>query len=98
MSPAEAIATLQALRYISAMTAAHIKGKDGKTANKEVEAIQEGISVLRRQIPQKPVTDYEHSYSTWHCPSCGEGDLYSENYCPNCGQALDWSGGEDDGQ
>lgn len=65
------------------------------------EALVEGISALKKQIPKKP--DFEGDgyadgclvYDTWICPCCGkhyEVDYDDYKHCPSCGQAIDWSG------
>jgi len=63
------------------------------------EAIDLGISALKKQIPKKPMIWENHSYyepspnDDWgyECPCCGNKDIdYPDHHC-ECGQALDWS-------
>ena len=56
------------------------------------EALEMGISALKKQIPQKPDMTDANSM----CPRCGfyVGGRYYEyavNNCPCCGQKIDWS-------
>ncbi len=72
----------------------------------ECSDMQNAISALEKQIPQKPkknTNKVEKSNFYYVCPCCKEefadiGGVYEvcgkqENpcYCPDCGQALDWS-------
>ena len=66
-------------------------------------AIEMAINALEKQIPKKPIFDFNSSdtLSKFHC-DCGKiiwvhHDIVTmdnndmPNYCDNCGQKLDWN-------
>ena len=66
-------------------------------------AIEMAIKALKKQIPKKPIFDFNSSdtLSRFHC-ACGTSiNVYHDigtmdnndapNYCPNCGIKLDWN-------
>jgi len=62
-----------------------------------LEARQEAIKALEKQIPKNPnniksILDFSGNYyiSRGNCPCCGEGLNRSFIYCDKCGQKLDW--------
>ncbi len=63
-----------------------------------LEARQEAIKALEKQIPKKPnnmksILDFSGRYYTTkgNCPVCNrEGLNRSSIYCDECGQKLDW--------
>lgn len=63
-----------------------------------LEARQEAIKALEKQIPKKPnnmksILDFSGRYYTTkgNCPVCNrEGLNRSFIYCDECGQKLDW--------
>ena len=68
-----------------------------------IEAIQIAIQALEKQIPKKPIFDYNLSdtLSVFHC-ECGNiikvshdigimDNNNAPNYCSKCGCRLDWS-------
>lgn len=62
-----------------------------------LEARQEAIKALEKQIPKKPnniksILDFSGNYysSRGDCPCCGEGLNRFFIYCDKCGQKLDW--------
>lgn len=68
-----------------------------------LEARQEAIEALKKQIPMKPnniksILDFSGRYYTTkgNCPVCNREGLYkSDFYCNKCGQKLDWSEEDD---
>lgn len=73
------------------------------TKDELAEAMRMSIQALEKQIPKKPIFDYNLSdtLSKFHC-ECGKtikvnhdvgimDDNDAPNYCSNCGQKLDWS-------
>lgn len=68
----------------------------------DVPALKMAINALEKQIPKKPIFDFNYSdtSSEFHC-TCGKiiwvhhdiGTMDNNdapNYCDNCGQKLDW--------
>ena len=68
------------------------------------EALKMAINALKKQIPKKPIFDFNSSdtLSRFHC-DCGTSikvhhdigtmdNNDAPNYCSNCGRKLDWSG------
>ena len=66
-------------------------------------AIEMAINALEKQIPKKPIFDFNYSdtLSKFHCP-CGNNikvhhdigtmdNNDAPNYCSNCGIKLDWN-------
>lgn len=79
------------------------KQNEIKFAKDNYEAITLAIKALEKQIPKKPIFDYNLSdtLSKFHC-ECGKtikvnhdvgimDDNDAPNYCSDCGQKLDWS-------
>ena len=75
---------------------------DSHAGRAQSEAFQMAINALEKQIPKKPIFDFNYSdtLSKFHCP-CGKiicvhhdiGTMDNNdapNYCDNCGQKLDW--------
>ncbi len=68
-----------------------------------LEARQEAIKALEKQIPKKPkniktIIDFSGRYYTTKgdCPVCNREGLYkSDFYCNKCGQKLDWGENHD---
>ena len=67
------------------------------------EALKMAINALKKQIPKKPIFDFNSSdtLSRFHC-DCGTSikvhhdigtmdNNDAPNYCSNCGRKLDWS-------
>lgn len=80
-----------------------IRPRGGIIPQKRAEALDVAIQALEKQIPKKPIFDYNLSdtLSKFHC-ECGKtikvnhdvgimDDNDAPNYCSNCGQKLDWS-------
>ena len=59
------------------------------------EALDEAITALEKQVPQKAVGEH---YAHMKCPSCnhripsgcGSSSRRRDNWCNYCGQAIDW--------
>ena len=75
---------------------------DSHAGRAQSEAFQMAINALEKQIPKKPIFDFNYSdtLSKFHCP-CGKiicvhhdiGTMDNNdtpNYCSNCGIKLDW--------
>lgn len=81
----------QAKEYLELQKARFIK----TMAPEMRSSLNEAVSALERQIPQK--TNYFDEGYYAECPRCGKNDFeYGINdweckHCPNCGQTLDWS-------
>lgn len=70
-----------------------------------IEALEEGIQALRKQIPREPIEKQVH-LNSWHgdtkrwvCPTCGslvevdDNECYATEYYPTCkcGQRIEWN-------
>lgn len=73
-----------------------------------IDALEMAIQALEKQIPKKPIFDYNLSdtLSKFHC-ECGNvikvshdagimNNNNAPNYCSKCCCRLDWSDGDDD--
>jgi hypothetical protein len=80
-----------------------IRPRGGIIPQKRAEALDVAIQALEKQIPKKPIFDYNLSdtLSKFHC-ECGKtikvnhdagimDNNDAPNYCSDCGQKLDWS-------
>ena len=63
--------------------------------SKDIEALNQAIELLGRNIKKKPV---KTGYGYPCCPKCfcnfyveDLGQIFKDNYCGFCGQAIDWS-------
>ena len=78
-------------------------GLKESSVKRVVKARDLAIKALEKQIPKKPIFDYNLSdtLSKFHC-ECGKtikvnhdvgimDDNDAPNYCSDCGQKLDWS-------
>lgn len=78
------------------------------TSKEHIESVKLAIQALEKQIPKKPIFDYNLSdtLSKFHC-ECGNvikvshdtgimNNNNAPNYCSKCGCRLDWSDGNDD--
>ena len=76
---------------------------DDHAGRAQSEAFQIAINALEKQIPKKPIFDFNSSdtLSRFHC-ACGKiicvhhdiGTMDSNdapNYCSNCGLKFDWN-------
>ena len=80
-----------------------IRPRGGIIPQKRAEAIDMAINALEKQIPKKPIFQFNLSdtVSRFEC-KCGNiikvrhdigimDNKDAPNYCDNCGQKLDWS-------
>ena len=83
---------LQIMKYEPTEEMKRRKGKEEQIVLKtHLEALDDGIKALEKQIPRKPkkITEWDSN-----CQICGWEYLSKEDnvrYCPYCGQAIDWS-------
>lgn len=100
MKPSKAIDGLKNLRLFMEL---EDKQNEIKFAEDNYEAIALAEKALEKQIPKKPIFDYNLSdtLSKFHC-ECGNTIKVNHdvgimdgndapNYCSDCGQKLDWS-------
>lgn len=100
MKESEAIEKLKSMRLFMQI---EDKKNDCKFTEDDYKANDMAIQALEKQIPQKPIFDYNISdtLSKFHC-ECGNVFKVSHdagimdnnnapNYCSKCGCRLDWS-------
>lgn len=89
----------EAIKYITEV-------KERAEANMAWELVrmwESVIGTLEKQIPKKPIIDFQESGDFyWYCPSCKEvvkselvgspmANEYNHSFCCGCGQKIDWS-------
>lgn len=72
--------------------------QDEECMEKDIEALDIAIEVIKRQMPKRPLAIREkHDFQgnvilkDGYCPKCKKELSNAYQYCNNCGQKLDWN-------
>ena len=71
-------------------------GEKSKCYQYDLEAINQAIEALEKQIPKKPIIRKTEDYFGYVkyilCPNCKEVEFGFNQpcFCERCGQAIDW--------